>query len=46
MIEFTIAAITCLAVSGLLMWGLELLARHEIRNHWRGYERRSDKADN
>ena len=46
MIEFATAALAVLAVSCLTMLGLELLARHEIRNHWRGYERRSTEADN
>ena len=46
MIEFATAALAVLAVSCLAMWGLELLARHEIRNHWRDYESGSIEADN
>lgn len=46
MIDTILSAIAVLAVSCLTMWGLELLARREIRKHWRDYESRSTETDN
>lgn len=46
MIDDILSATAVLAVSCLTMWGLELLARREIRKHWRDYENRSIEADN